>query len=79
MEASGHGLAVDEFVSYQRASTVLLMSLKEMVSNGKPKTSLKGKIQLRIVDFLSLHNINAVFWLPALVCLRSLILVQKMF
>ena len=29
MEASGHGLAVDEFVSYQRASIVLLMSLKE--------------------------------------------------
>ena len=41
MEASGHGLAVDEFVSYQRASIVLLMSLKEMVSNGKLKTSPK--------------------------------------
>ena len=41
MEASGHGLAVDEFVSYQRASIVLLMSLKEMVSSGKPKTSPK--------------------------------------
>ena len=38
MEASGHGLAIDEFVSYQRASTVLLMSLKEMVSIGKLKT-----------------------------------------
>ena len=41
MEASGHGLAVDEFVSYQRASTVLLMSLKEMLSSGKLETSPK--------------------------------------
>ena len=41
MEASGHGLAADEFVLYQIASVVLLMSLKEMVSNGKPKTSPK--------------------------------------
>ena len=41
MEASGHGLAVYEFVSYQRASIVLLMSLKEMLSSGKPKTSRK--------------------------------------
>ena len=41
MEASGHGFAVDEFASYQRASIVLLMNLKEMVSNGKPKTSPK--------------------------------------
>ena len=41
MEASGHGLAPEEFVSHQRASVVLLMSLKEMVFNGKPKTSLK--------------------------------------
>ena len=28
------------------------------------KRARKGKIQLRIVDFLSLHNINAIFWLP---------------
>ena len=41
MEASEHGLASDEFVSYQRVSAVLLMSLKEMVSNGKLKTSPK--------------------------------------
>ena len=41
MEASGHGLPVDEFVLYQRTSIVLLMSLKEMVSSGKPKLSPK--------------------------------------
>ena len=41
MEAGGYGLAVDKFVSYQRVSVVLLMSLKEMVSNGKPKMSLR--------------------------------------
>ena len=41
MEASGHGLALDEFISRLRASAVLLMSLKEMVSNGKPKSARK--------------------------------------
>ena len=41
MEANGHGSVVDEFVSHLRASTVLLMSLKKMVSNGKQKTSPK--------------------------------------
>ena len=38
MEASGHGLASDQFISHLKASAVLLMSLKEMVSNGKPKS-----------------------------------------
>ena len=31
-----------------------------------------SKIQQRIADFLSLNNVNAVVWLPVLVCLRSL-------
>ena len=41
MEASGNGLALDEFISHLRASAVLFMSLKEMVSNGKPKSHPK--------------------------------------
>ena len=41
MEASGHGLASDEFISHLRVSAVLLMGLKEMVSNGKPKSRPK--------------------------------------
>ena len=61
MEASEHSLALEEFISQLRASTVLLMSLQKMVSNSKPKWSPK------IAKFESLifyHNVNAVVWLP---------------
>ena len=56
MEASGHGLALDEFLSHLRASAVLLMSLKEMVSNGKPK-SLPKTAKFNYESLIFYHSI----------------------
>ena len=59
METRGLGLALD---------------LKEMVSNGKPKSSpSKVKFNYEPLIFLSHYTVNAVVWFPVLVCLRSLI------
>ena len=67
MEASGHGLTLEEFVSHLGAWTVLFMSLKKILSNSKPKSSTGKAIRPRIVDILSLYNVSAVVWLPILV------------
>ena len=74
MEAFGEGLALDEYGSHLRAYKRIAYELKG--NDVKRQTKIehgKYKIRLRIVDLLSFHNVNAVVWLPILVCLKSLI------